>query len=564
MRLALLFVCTAAACGDNLAHYPDAPSDSDVRLARAFRTESLPGCAYASPVLVEAGGETRALVVTSQGWVAAYTLDGEQRWAFELEAPGDEAAELAATPVAVGHRAVIAWQNRGADSQSRSSHHAAVVDVATGTLDPEFPELTFAASQPGNDGEVMFRATNAYSRSTIVLGKRPGDELGLAYVGFGNLRDEQPWHGWLFELDLDAWRSGGTAAAFSSVLLVTPEASCGNLPTFDGGCGGGIWAPSGPHVIQRPDGFELWVPTGNGQLDVSRRDYANSILRVGPGLAFDPHCDPVACATFDPRAPAEACMASCRDMFMPRLRAGDPPLAPQNGRCDGLTFLECYAELDLDLGADSPAPVTLASGRTVVVLPAKDGAVYLFDADHFGTMLDRLQIREFCGDNGGNCDGYNWTGTMVTEPLITHVGDQPVALVPTFYYDRVNPGGVVALDIVESGAQVTLRERWSAPRRDDREAVQLFRQQTGRLVLLERDGVKYAALADPADKGGIGKLLLLRVDDGAIVFRADLDGPGQRYQAPARVGDRIMFTSCDDGYAVPAGPSHLEGWDLAP
>lgn len=533
-----------------------------MKLARAFRTPDLPGCALASPVLVEAGGETRAVIVTSEGHVAAYALDGTPRWELEVPTPDGEVAELAATPAVVGHRVVISWQSRGADTGRRESHHVAVVDAAAGVLDPEFPDVTLAATAPGNGGDVTFLSSNEYSRATVVVGRRPGDELGLAYVGFGNLRDEQPWHGWLFELDLDAWRAGGAAAARTGVLLTTPEPQCGTLPTFEGGCGGGIWAPSGPHVIQRDDGFELWVPTGNGELDLTRHDYANGILRVGPGLAFDPGCDPTACATFDTRAPAEACMASCRDLFMPRLRADDPPLAPQNGRCDGLTFLECYAELDLDLGADKPAPVTLPSGRTVVVLPAKDGAVYVFDAEHFGTLLDRLQIRTFCGDNGGNCDGYNWAGTMVTEPLITRVGDQPVALIPTFYYDHTNPGGVVALDIVEDGERVTLRERWSAPGRDDDEAVKQFRQQPGRLALLEHDGVQYAALEDPAENNGTGRVYLIAVDDGAIVARDDLDGPGQRYQLPAVAGERFMLTSCVNSYATPAGPTHLEGWDV--
>jgi hypothetical protein len=560
---ALLSAALAVAwgCGDNLTVLPD--GDVEIGLVPAFRADDVPGCALASPLPVRVGAELQWVIVTSEGRVASYGRDGDLVWSFDVPVDEGRQAEMAATPVAIGELVVITWQVRDAGDGDRHAHQVAVVNAADGALDPRFPIETLTASPPASDGSgpVPFLPAHAYSRAALVAGRRAGDQLGLAYVTYGNVQDRQPWHGWVFELDLDAWLAGG--AAVSSVLVVTPENDCGSLPDFDGGCGGGIWAPSGPYLLQRDDDFELWLPTGNGQLDLARDDYANTIMRTGPGLPFDPQCDPEACADFDPRAPAEACMASCRDLFIPRLRAGDPPLAPENGRCDDLTFLECYAELDLDLGANSPAPVTLPSGRTVVVLPAKDGAVYLFDAAHMGTMLDRLQLRAFCGDNGGNCTGYNWAGTMVTEPLITEVGGAPVAVIPTFYFDTTNPGGVVALDIVEDGPAVTLRERWSAPERGSDEALERFRKHTGRLALVELDGVAYVVLADPAEANDrSARLYLIRVDDGEIVERADLDGPGQRYQEPAVDGTRFFLNSCDSPYATPAGPSHLEAWDV--
>ncbi len=201
---------------------------------------------------------------------------------------------------------MVAWQD--AIGETRSAHHAAVIDAATGALDPAFPTVTLTASVPGHGGNVPFLAANNFSRSTLITAKRPGDDLGMVYVTFGNLRDIQPWHGWIFALDLDAWRAGG--AAIAHTLLTTPETDCG--PPGDSGsddmiCGGGIWAPSGPTLVPTTDSFELWVPTGNGQLDLARGDLANTIMRVPPDLAFDPGCDPVACADFDTTAPAEAC-----------------------------------------------------------------------------------------------------------------------------------------------------------------------------------------------------------------------------------------------------------------
>src|SRR5690606_25021479 len=154
-------------------------------------------------------------------------------------------------------------------------------------------------------------------------------------------------------------------------------------------CGGGVWSPAGPVLVQREDDYEVLVPTGNGQLDLARRDYANTLMRTGPGLVFDPGCDPVACADFDPLDPSRACLESCANLFVPRMMPDDPPLGTTSGVCEGLTFFECYAALDWDLGANSPARVELPGGPTVYVLPGKDGGVYLIDADHLGTLYDR-------------------------------------------------------------------------------------------------------------------------------------------------------------------------------
>jgi hypothetical protein len=564
---AALSALLAAACGDNLPPAADAgaPLPGEPRLERAFRSADLPGCTWASPVLVEAAGETRVLVATTEGRVAAYGAGGELRWSFDLPADEGERAWLAATPAAIGDRVALAWQVAEAGGEARRAHRVAVIDADRGRLDPDFPIVTLAAEVEASDGSgpVSFLPANGFSRAALAHGRRAGDELGLVYVAFGNIRDIQPWHGWVFEIDLDAWRAGGDGQAISSVLVTTPERECGR-PGESGAddmvCGGGVWSPSGPTLVEQGDEFELWIPTGNGQLDLGRRDYANTVMRVGPGLAFDPSCDAAACAEFDPLAPAEECLASCRDLFVPRLADGDAALAPPEELCDGMTFLECYARLDLDFGASVPAPVVLPSGRVVAVQPAKDGAVYLFDVDHFGAMLDRLVVRRFCGTRGSPCRGH-WAGTMVTEPLVTEVDGDPIALIPTFYMDDASPAGVVALDIVEDGDQVRLRERWQAPTQDSPEASLRFRDHTGRLALLELDGDLYAALADPGrERSTDGLLYLLRVSDGAIVDRGELDGPGEKYIEPAVLDRRLFVTSCE---TIGEGPSHLEGWDLA-
>jgi hypothetical protein len=555
-----LAACVLAGCGDNL---PPAP----LGLARAFRTPDVAGCTYASPVIARPPGEA-ALVVTAttEGIVTAYDHAGVQRWQTALPADPGYRAWIGATPTVVDDRhVVVAWQDTVADGETRRAHHAAVLEAGTGAIDPAFPIVTLAATKPGTGGGVVdFLASNNFSRSQLVHARRAGDTLGVVYVSFGNLRDIQPWHGWVFEIDLDAWRANGAGAAIAASLLTTPEADCG--PPGESGaddmlCGGGVWAPSGPTLIPRGDAYELWIATGNGLLDVPDAQYANSILRTGRGLAFDPACG-AACDPFDPVTPAPACMESCRDLFMPRLQPGDPALAPPGGRCDGLSFLECYAELDLDLGADSPVIVS-AGGRELGLLPAKDGAVYLFDAAHLGTLHHRLRLRDFCGTNGGTCTA-NWAGTMVTRPAIASVDGAPVAIIPTFYFDETNPAGVVALDIVDDGGGPRLRERWSAPDRDSAEAVSRFREHTGRAAVVEVAELgPQVVIADPEEPGA-GRLYLIDAATGAIRDRGTLDGGGRKYIEPAIAGSRVFVTSCAGGpdRGDLPGSSHLEAWDL--
>jgi len=547
----------AAACGDNLEFATHA-----VTLERVVRTDELPGCAWASPV-VTPGEAPLVVVATGQGVVTAYEPGGAVRWQTTLPVPADRRAWIASTPAVVDNYLVLAWQVTAATGSTRFAHQVGVLDAATGALDPAFPIVTLAATKPATGGgQVTFNPPTQFSRAAIVAARRPGDVLGMAYVSVGNIQDIQPWHGWVFEIDLDRWRALGADAAIASVLLTTPEADCG--PPGDSGsddmrCGGGIWTPSGPTLVPTGDDYALWIPTGNGVLDVSRGDYANAVLQVGRGLSFDPGCD-ARCAGFDPIAPDPGCMASCTELFMPRLRVDDPPLAPPGGRCDGLTFLECYAKLDLDLGASAPVRVD-AFGYHLGVLPAKDGAVYLFDADHLGTMYDRLLLRAFCGSNGDDCTAH-WAGTMVTRPAVTTVDGAPVIVIPTFYFDRTNPAGVVGLDVVSGATGPVLRERWSAPRRDDPEAVARFREHTGRAVIVERAGVPYVVIADPGpERSRDGVLYAIDARTGAIADRGALDGPGHKYIEPAVIGGRVFVTSCE---TIMDGPTHLEAWDVTP
>lgn len=558
-RLAALALVAAAGCGDNIPHRDEL---AEVGLDRIWRGDDLPGCSIASPLLVESRGEEVLLAsLASGGVVATSPADGSEVFRVALPVPADRWAHAAATPGVFGSRVVLPYMVRRNDNGDRVAHRVAVLDLETRALDPDFPTIELSASVPASDGsgDVEFLAANSYSRSAVPVAHPAGSSHGLAYVGFGNLQDIQPWHGWLFELDLDAWAAGGDA--ISAVLLATPESDCG--PDGESGssdmiCGGGIWSPPGPTLYETEDGdFELYVATGNGQLDLGRRDYANSVLRVGRGLTFDPTCDPDACADFDPIDPAAGCIESCRDQFIPRLLPGDPPFDPPDGRCDGKTFFECYALLDWDLGANTPARVPVPGGPDVLVIPAKDGGVYLADAEHLGTLHDRIQLTAICGADGGSCSA-NWAGTMVTVPVATSVDGVPMVIVPTFMFDENNPAGLVGLAIVrgEDGAP-RWEKRWEAPSFGSPESIDRFRGHVGRVALVTVAGTEYAALVDPGPEHTTdGILYLVRVADGAIAERAALDGPGRKYTLPVVRGDTLFVASCD----AEDGAGHLEAW----
>jgi hypothetical protein len=554
------------------------PTRTELEVTRAWRSETFAGCLLASPQRVSID-ETAAIVVASgDGRVALLDPEtGTTRASLALPHPEGELAHVIATPALVpGPRLVVAWQDVLATVSDparapRSGHHVAIVDLRTMALDPAFPIVTLEGAVRSTDGtgDVPFLASNALSRSALVHAPSPTG-LGRVYVSFGNARDIQPWHGWVFELDLDRWRE----QPISGLLLTTPTADCGPAGVSgdrDMVCGGGVWAPTGPLLVPGPssdaDDYTLIVPTGNGALDLDAQRYAHTLMRMrGPGLRFDPGCDPALCADFDVLAPSEACLASCRDLFVPRLRPGDPPLGAPG--CEGLSFFACYAALDWDLGANSPIRLPLAGGDDVLVLPAKDGAVYLIDAEHLGTLHDRHEVNVPCGTGGVRCDA-DWAGSMVTRPVLTtDARGAPLVLVATFLPDASNDAGLVALRVTRGPEGPRLERAWESPRFGSDEAGRWFRRHPSGVALATVAGRDHAVVVEQG-RAGVepGHLHVVRVEDGALVARVALEGPGQRFAVPLVLAgptpdaSRVAFASCVDGNA---GPGHLEAWDLAP
>ncbi len=382
---------------------------------------------WASPQIVQLPGQRPfLLVLPSSGSVAALDLQsGRLKWEVKLPHAKTQEAELRAAPLQVNGQLVVAYTTRDR-IEGATTHRAAVIDLRRGVLNRSFANLVFTAETPAADarGTVVFDPEWHLPRSIAHIPS--GGGFGHAYVSFGGNQDQGAWHGWLFELDLDVWRRGLPGRAISSVFVTTPEADCDD-GTEGKLCGGGIWAYAGPQIYRSPTGYEILVQTGNGRLDLERGNYAQSLLRLGPGLKFDPACDRRLCAGGNPREPSNECLATCRNLFVPRLLPTDTPLRPANGSCDGKPFMECLNINDWDFGSSSPVRVE-AGGRAFYVTAGKAGDVYLLDAVRLGVLYDRRQAVELCGTREELC-GLPNEGLTMTQPEVAVIDSSPVTVI---------------------------------------------------------------------------------------------------------------------------------------
>ena len=564
----------AASVDDNL---PDAwniglaPGPGAGRIEATFAD-----CLYASPLVYESPSRGAEILVTGGDVVIGVDpATGQTRWTVDLPERDGLRAFAAATPALRGSSLLVGFALRdvgqdvnvldeealGNDSGfAREAHAMAVVDVEAMDLDARFPLLELEGSAPSNEGgEVSFLPSNAFMRSEIGWWGRSDETLGLGYATFGNVRDLQPWHGWAFEIDLDAWAAGGEA--ISAILTTTPEEDCGASGasgSFQRVCGGGLWSPSGSIAIESGDSFDVIFAPGNGQLDLTRGDYANTLMRVSPGLAFDPACDETLCADFDPDEPSHACVESCQNLFVPRMITEGDAIDMPDGRCDGLAFFECWAEADF-IGGSTPLLTEAPAGERVLVYPTKDGHAYLVDADNLGTMYDREQLVSYCGTPDDPCV-WTWSGTVVSEPVQTVTDDVPRILIPTFMPDSTNPAGVVALTIVDTGDGPALERAWEFPNFSSDMAFDRFRRHPGRLRLAIFNGLEVAILSEPSRAFERGRMYVLRASDGRLLAEARMEWPGYRFTQPAFHDGVAYVNSCEsDG-----GRGTLETFQLVP
>lgn len=495
-----------------------------VRAARVFE-----GNFWASPQLIELSGKAPFLLATpSGGAIAALKLDtGEVMWRVSLPANPEYETRLQAAPVQVGDRLVVAyiWIHK---TTGKYSHHARVLNLRTGKLDLGFRDLEFSAEVPAAEGAgiIRFDPTTQHSRSALAHVPSSAG-LGHVYVAFGSIHDEDVWHGWLFELDLDAWMRGPPDKPISSVFVTTPEVDCddgraGKL------CGGGIWAYAGPRIYHGKDDFDIVIQTGNGLLNLKRRDYAQSMLRLRPGLKFDPVCDEERCSNVDPSDPPDTCLSTCKNLFVPRLLPTDPPLRPTDGSCDGMAFLPCLEKKDWDFGSSSPIRVELPNNRAVYVTAGKAGDLYLVDGETLGIMYDRKQIVDLCGTIEDPCADPN-EGLIINEPQIGRLNGSPVVVIATHSPDESHAAGVIAYKIKTEANQPRLEKLWRVPDPATVEARRWFRAPPTRPVIADFEGEPVVWVAD---NGRDGRLLGIRLLDGKILANVRTAGWPMRNAKP--------------------------------
>jgi hypothetical protein len=570
----LLGCLLIAGCSDETDNNktPDNSQHGDLRLEQMFPTDDhprsdFPNCTHSSPMKWIEDGETRILGLDGAGVLRAlHPETGQEIWRYTLPAPDGEKPLAFSHPVMLeADRLVVAYMTTPADhgrahdaNAPRISHRVVVVDLTERALAEGFEPVVLEAQIEANGGTVPFRPGHFLSRPDLELGKEPGQELGNVYVTGGNTRDIQPWHGWAFEVNLDEWRDSGAEDAVTGVLVTTPEPdeNCG--PEGSSGsrerkCGGGLWAPSGPLVVQEDEGYHLILAPGNGQLDLDRNDYANTLMKVEPGLDFNPMCDPDACADFDPDAPSDACIRSCQNLWIPRILDSQEPPAPTDGRCDGLTLFECWQTLDY-IGGSTPTRVVY-EGTPLLVYPTKDGHAYLVNNDHLGTMHDRHQLVEICGAEGDPCR-LDWAGMAVTKPLVAEANGRQIIMIPTFMPDQTHPAGIVALGLTGGASDPRFERLWEYPDFDDESAVERFREHPSRMSL-SNDG-EWAWIVETRRDGTKGRLIALDVASGEAVFDKEMFGNGHRYTVPLIDDNRVYVPTCDTDH----GPSFLEGYRL--
>ncbi len=500
----------------------------------------------ASPLLDLSQQQPRIIVPFENGTIALLNSDtGNIISKIQLPSPNDKCLQISATPVIEDNYLIVVYQLTV--KGLRVSHHLAVIDLEhQKLLDDIFPALELTAEVPASDGSgiVKFNPQTAYPHSAVKYVAKKDEDSGLIYVAFGGAGDIQPYHGWLFEIDMDAWREKGIKAAISSVLVTTPEAEC--PVKFDSGnremiCGGGIWTPAGPQVDVQNNGFELLVPTGNGQIDLARHDYANALMRIKPGLRFDPECDKKLCANFNPANPSIVCLESCKNLFIPRLDPDDEPLRPANGDCDDKTFWECLAWMDYDLGANAPVKVNLKNGLSVWVQPGKEGGVYMVDADHLGTQYDRMQIIDVCGTTRDPCY-LDWRGMIVTQPVVATIDEKPIVIIPTFISDETHAAGLIALEIVLQQGKPKFKKLWQFSGPPNKKITESFRSHPTLPVLTKPEGSNewYVWIAEIDEHGS---LYGVRVRDGTLAAQISLVGTGQPLSTPLYYNNTIYIPS---------------------
>jgi PQQ enzyme repeat len=231
---------------------------------------AIDGVVYAQPLYIEngPGGKAMIIAVTEMNNVYALdALDGSVIWernvgppvsAGDLCNPKFDPVGITGTPIVdLPSRALFLNAVTTPDGGQTVKHLILSLNVDTGDLNPGWPvDVEATASYNG----VNFIAEIQQQRPAL------GIVGGILYVGYGSMRDQCSYHGWLVGVPIDDPAS------------VTAWAAA----TAGGTHGGAIWGVGGI----ASDGNNPFVSTGNTFDTGGSWDGGEAVIRFQPGPIF--------------------------------------------------------------------------------------------------------------------------------------------------------------------------------------------------------------------------------------------------------------------------------------
>ena len=294
------------------------------------------GNVYAQPLYIEGGPCGRAMIIVateSNNVYALDAMDGSVIWErnvgppvplSDLPCPAKfDIMGITGTPIVdLASRALFFDAMTTPDGGATKQHLILSLNVDTGDINPGWPVDVEATA---NYNGVSFEAEIQQQRPAL------GIVGGILYVGYGSMRDQCCWHGWLVGVPIDKPAS------------VTAWAAATDAPQCPSGIkGGAIWGVGGV----ASDGKNPFVTTGNTFNTGGTWSGGEAVIRFQPGPIF----------------------------------SGDPAdyWAPTN-------WLS-LDQIDSDLGASGPLLVDVpgATPSHLVVAMGKDRRAYLVDRDNLG------------------------------------------------------------------------------------------------------------------------------------------------------------------------------------
>ena len=236
-------------------------------------------------------------------------------------------------------------------------------------------------------------------------------------------------------------------------MAADPHYQCctfrGALVAFDAATGKEIWRtytiPQAPHPTgKKPDGTELWGPSGGGLWSSPTVDEKKGLLYVGVG---DNYSDP-------PTANSDAIMAismkTGKIVWSKQLTSGDA----FNTSCVQNDKSNCPKKPGGDYDFASPPLLrTLPNGQRLLIVSQKSSAVLALDPDQQGKLIWQTKLGQ-----GGPLGGVEWGPAADDKAVYEALSDIDVVPFPGgLEPDPKKGGGLFALDIA-TGKQI-----WAAP-----------------------------------------------------------------------------------------------------